>query len=112
MNVKNLTNSLVHWYADHGAIGVREWKEIQKQCCNPTESVEQCDFSMHVAENQTDNWAVDACGALFIDTMKVQENQNAYNYYLDCYEKSATALLPNSTLKNILQTAVSHWDRF
>ncbi|CAD5224598.1 unnamed protein product [Bursaphelenchus okinawaensis] len=86
LNSQNLTNSLIHWHVYHGAIGVREWANIKETCCPNMLHIEQCDFHAHVKENSTEVWALDTCGKLFIDVLNIPENQNEYNYYLDCYK--------------------------
>lgn len=111
MNVQNLTNSLVHFHYYHGAIGPREWKKIKKVCCSNIEPIEDCDFTSHIMENTTDSIALDECGKLFVDKLYLNDNQNEYNYYLDCYKPDQgirKRQLPNSKLKTILQTAVSY----
>ncbi|KAI6213277.1 Lysosomal protective protein [Aphelenchoides besseyi] len=104
LNAKNLTNSLVHWHLYHGTIGVRQWEDIRRGCCRGIERIEDCDFSAHIAENTTDTWPLTDCGRLFVDAMIIPENQNAYNWYQDCYEIDPKSTVSKLTAKN-LQTA-------
>ncbi|CAD5231845.1 unnamed protein product [Bursaphelenchus xylophilus] len=103
LNSQNLTNSLIHWHVYHGAIGVREWSNIKHTCCPGLEHIEECNFHAHIRENSTQIWALDQCGKEFIDVLNMPENQNEYNYYLDCYKagqirSSRRSLKQNSLL--------------
>ncbi|KAI6185307.1 Peptidase S10 domain containing protein [Aphelenchoides besseyi] len=100
LNAKNLTNSLVHWHLYHGTIGVRQWEDIRNGCCRGIKRIEDCDFSAHIAENTTDTWPLTDCGRLFVDAMIVPDNQNAYNWYQDCYEVDPKSTASKLTSKN------------